>query len=457
MFGKTIAIFALFFVLSSTDASALQHYFKNAKKAEDAGNYDKALSLYNRVLERYPYETKSILKAYDHILNIYKIKKDNQSIKTLLAYLKNNYPDRSFDLRDVEKLSLIYSRYGEEDEAIKLQWKIIDEPYPPLYTNSVLRTYSRLLKYYKEKRDADMVSSLLYRLSSLSITDFDSSDIYEYAMLFLKYGDEPKAITTLKGIVQNHPNTVASRKSLYILAEKAQKAKDYDGAIKYYSTYIEKYPQNTFYVQKAYQRIVDCYILKGDKRVSEGLMKQVADWLNGVSDYRSQLNLAIDLKFKNMEGLSEATFYTGYHKAKKVIAENPGTYEALKSYLEIQRAAHAVGKFDIVEDAAIATLRDFNNLKGNTEFNKSVNFIKSQAHLWLAMIYRKHERYDETIKMLEDFLRLYPEHKDREYALYELGRVYENKGTPEKARELYMLVTSEPLKSMAKRRLAAIK
>jgi len=158
-----------------------------------------------------------------------------------------------------------------------------------------------------------------------------------------------------------------------------------------------------------------------------------------------------------MEGLSEATFYTGYHKAKKVIAENPGTYEALKSYLEIQRAAHAVGKFDIVEDAAIATLRDFNNLKGNTEFNKSVNFIKSQAHLWLAMIYRKHERYDETIKMLEDFLRLYPEHKDREYALYELGRVYENKGTPEKARELYMLVTSEPLKSMAKRRLAAIK
>lgn len=454
---KRLVILLFFFAIFSTDAFALAHYFKNAKKAEESGNYDKALSLYNRVLERHPYETKSVLRAYDHILKIYKIKKDTRRMKELLTHLKNNYPDKSFDLRDIEKLSLIYSKYGENEEALRLQIKIIDESYSPIYTDAVLRTYSRLLKYYQEKKDTNMISHLLYRLSSMSTIDFDGSDLYEYAMLFLKYGDEAKTLLILKKITEDYSNTTASRKSLFILAEKAQKMKDYKTAIEYYSIYIERYPKSTFYVQKAYQRIVDCYLAMGDKRLSEEFMKQVVDWVNGVSDYRSQLNLAIDLKSKNMDKLAEVTFKTGYSEATGIINKDPESYDALKAYLEIMRAAHAIGRHDIVEQTATATLRDFNNIKGNTEFNRNVNFIKSQAYLWLARIYREHERYDDTIKMFEDFLELYPEHKDREYALYELGKTYENKGLKGKAKELYLMVTSEPLKSRAKERLEKLK
>lgn len=457
MFKRTAVIFLLFFTISSTDAYALLHYFKNAKKAEETGNYEKALSLYNRVLERHPYETKSALKAYDHILNIYNIRKEDNNIKELLTFLKNNYPNESFDLRDIEKLSLIYSKYGETDGSLRLQWKTINEPYSPIFRKAILRTYSRLMKYYRDKKDENQMSYVFNRLNSLSINDFDDKDIYGYAMLYLKYGNKADSIKIMRNIVQTHPNTIASRKALFILAEEAQKAKDYKTAIEYYSIYIERYPKNTFYVQKAYQRIVDCYLAMGDKRLSEEFMKQVVDWVNGVSDYRSQLNLAIDLKSKNMDKLAEVTFNTGYTQAMSIIEENSETYEALKAYLEIMRAAHAIGRHDIVEQTATATLRDFNNIKGNTEFNKNVSFIKSQAYLWLARIYGEHERYDDTIKMFEDFLELYPEHKDREYALYELGRAYENKGLKGKAKELYLMVTSEPLKSRAKERLEKLK
>lgn len=456
MFKKAIGIFTLLFILSATDASALLHYFKNAKKAEESGDYDKALSLYNRVLERYPYETKSVLRAYDHILKIYKIRKDTQHIQELLTHLKNNYPDKSFDLRDIEKLSLIYSKYGESNEALRLQWKIIDTP-SPSYIKAVLRTYSRLLKYYKEKGDRGQVNNLLIKLSSLPINEFDDRDMYKYALLYLDYGDKERAVSIMKNIVETYPYTTSSRKALFILAEQAQKGKDYNTAIGYYSLYIERYPENTFYVQKAYQRIVDIYLAMGDKRLSEEFMKQVVEWLNGISDYRSQLNLAIDLKSKNMDKLAEATFYTGYHQAKRIIAENSGTYDALKAYLEIIRAAHPFVRFDIAEGAAIAILRDFNDLKGDAELNRNVSFIKSQAYLWLARIYREHEKYDDTIKMLEDFLRLYPEHKDKDYALYELGRAYENKGDKEKAKSLYMTVNSEPLRSRAMKRLSKLK
>lgn len=456
MYKQAIVVFILIFTMQSTNAYALLHYFKNAKKAEESGNYEKALSLYNKVLERYPYETKSILRAYDHILSIYETRRDIQNLKGLLTYLKNNYPNKSFDLRDIEKLSLIYFRYGENDEAIKLQWKIIDKPPSPIYTKTILRTYSRLLRYYKDKEDKDQISDLLINLASLFTNDFDDRDLYKYALLFLDYGEKAEAIKIMGKIAQSHPDTTSSRKALFVLAEQAQKAKDYDSAIKYYSIYIERYPQNTFYVQKAYQRVVDCYLAKGDKRFSEELMKQVADWVNGVSDYRSQLNLAVDLKSKNLDKLAEVTFHTGYGEAMRLIEENPESYDALKAYLEIMRSAHPIGRYDITEQAGMAMLTNFNNLKGNPEFNKNVSFIKSQAYLWLARVYRENERYDETIKMLEDFLKLYPEHKDKDYAAYELAKAYDKKGAIEKAKDLYKTINSEPLKSSAKKRLAEL-
>lgn len=120
------------------------------------------------------------------------------------------------------------------------------------------------------------------------------------------------------------------------------------------------------------------------------------------------------------------------------------------------RSAHPIGRYDITEQAGMAMLTNFNNLKGNPEFNKNVSFIKSQAYLWLARIYRENERYDETIKMLEDFLKLYPEHKDKDYAAYELAKAYDKKGAIEKAKDLYKTINSEPLKSSAKKRLAEL-
>lgn len=457
MVKKVFIIFIVLFALSATDSHGLQIYFWIAQQAEKEGNYDKALSLYNKVLEKYPNETQHVLKAYDKMLKIYKDKNESQKIQELLSTLKANYPNESFNPKNLEKLSLIYLKYGETDEALKNQWMLLDKPYLSIYKEAVLRTYSSLLKYYSAKNDTAHLTELLSRVSTLPLNDFDDGDLYKIAMLYLKYGNKQESIKIMQKIVQDHPHTTSARKSLFVLAEQAQKEKDCEKAMGYYSTYIERYPENTFYVQKAYQRIVDCYIVMGNKGLSEETMKQVADWVNGISEYRSQLNFAIDLKSKNMDTLAEATFNTGYHEAKKVITENPGTYEALKAYLEIQRSAYAMVRFDIVEKAALATLKDFDALKGNAELNKNTSFIKSQAYLHLAKIYSDSHRHDDTIKTLEDFLKKYPDHKDTEYAAYELGKAYEGKGEKEKAKRYYEKITQEPLKGRAKARLDELK
>jgi len=460
MFKKAIVLFLFLFIITSTDAHALLHYFKNAKKAEAAGDYDKALNLYNKIFERYPYEIKTILKAYGQILRIYKINGEEGSTNKLLTYLKSIYPDKYFDLKDIEKLSLIYSKFDETEEALKLQWGIInDASYSPVYGKAILRTYARLLKYYREKGDDRYVSDLLKRLSALSALsagEFDEKDAYEQAMLILNYGDKRKAQKMLKDLVQIHPNTLSSRKALFVLAEDAQKAKDYDSAIEYYVTYIERYPKNTFYVQKAYQRMADCYIAMGGEETSKETMADLADWINGVSNYRSQLNLSIDLKSRNMDKLAEVTFHTGYSGAIKTIEAYPGSYYALKAHLEITRAAHAVGKYGIAKQSADKILKDFGDLKGNAKLDKNVDFIKSQAYLWRAQMYREDGNYGYAIRTLEDFLRLYPGHKDKEHAVYEIGRSYEEKGDKGKAKGYYMRVNKGHYKSRAKERLAEL-
>jgi len=443
--------------ISSAHASALTQGFRQAKKAEKSGDLKGALLLYQNLIEKYPNRVKSILRAYDHILNIHKNLGQEDKYHELLSEMKKVFPSKGFDVKDIEKLSVIYSKNGEEEEALRLQRYLVDTPHSSVYRKEIIRTYARLLKHYAAKEDKEQVSALVKKLEAMPEHGLDDKDIYKIALFHLKYGNKEKAITLLKNLVQRSPDAVLSRKALYVLAMESYTRKDYEGAIAYYSRYIERYPENTFYVQKAYQRIVDSYLAMGKVDLSNEMMKKVTDEINGLSDYRSQLNLAIDLKFKGMDELAEVTFKKGYMAATKIIEEKPGKYDAVKAYLEILRAAHALAKSDIAEKSASAIISGFDSLGKDKKYTENVAFIQSQAYLWLGRIYKEREDHEKTIKVLEDFLHLYPASKDREYAVFELANEYESKGDRDKAKGLYEIIQTEPFKNRAEQRLAILK
>ncbi|GLI34005.1 tetratricopeptide repeat protein [Desulforhabdus amnigena] len=454
---KITLFFILFVLIFSGFSSAQAHPLDEARQAEKSGDFDRALQIYGEMLKRSsndPNQTKSVLKVYDRMLKIHAMRKEAPKIKEVLTHLRANCREESLELKDQEKLSLIYSRYGETGEALKIQWKIIDAPYSSLQTKAVLRTYGRLLKYYTDKKNPSAATDLLSRMACLPVSDFDDRDIYRYAMLHLKYGDREESFKILKGIVQDHPDSTSSQRALFVLAKEAQRARDYSGAINYYGMYIKRYPKNTYFVQKACQRIVDCYVSQKDKTLSKEFMKQAADWVNGVSDYRSQLDLARDLKFKGMDQMAEAVFHTGHAAAMQVIDNQPQSEEALKAYLEITRTAHELEQYTIAENAAQAMLNDFNEQGDESDAGKSMRYMKSQAYLWLAKIYKENEQYHDAAVMLENFLRLYPKNKDTDYALSELSLVYEKMGNMKKASEVFAKVQSQFWKEATEKRLA---
>jgi len=445
-------VFLLFHVLSGT-SSAKTSLFKEAGIAEKSGDFDNALFLYEEVLKQDHGSVKPHLRAYDHILKIHDMRKEAEKRNALLAVLKGKYPDESFDLLDVEKLSVMYLKYGTAGEALELQRTIVDTPCTPVNRKAILRTYSRLLKYHAERNEGAVLPDLLNGLTGLASCDPDEKDVYESAMLHLKYGDRSKAADTLRYLTQAYPDATSARQALFVLAKEAEGIKDYSSAIRYYTAYIKNYPEHTFFVQKACQRIVDCTLAQGKGTLSGEFAQQVANWVNGVSDYRSQLDLARNLKEKNMDLLAEGVFATGHGAALQFILGNPETYEALKAHLEIARAAYLFLRYELVEESALAMLNDFKKIEGGSN-SEDVRFVQSQAYLWLAKIYKEQKRYSDAITRLQSFLDLYPKHKDRDYAHYELGLIYEKTGNTKKSREFYSKVASEPLKTQAEQRLA---
>ena len=426
---------------------------RDASRAEKAGDLERALRLYEDVLRVQTSDTKSMLRVAGHILKIYKQRGESLKVEQLLRYLKEQYSPETFDLKDIEKLARIFSEYGSADEAVRLRCTIVDAPFLRENLKVTLRVSARLLEYYRSLEDSGAAADLFERLSLLPLADFDDRDFYSLAMLHLKYGKRAAGMNLLDDLTEIFPHSVSARKALFVLAKEAQREEDYPRAIHYYVSYTKKYPDSTFYVQKAYQRIVDCTLMQREEKFSRDLMQQVADWVNGVSDYRSRLNLAADLKLKNMDDLAEAVYGTGIEAAERVIDEHPGSYEALKAHLEILRTAHVFGLGERVEEEVLSILKGCEEWNGESALDESVSFIESQGYLWLARLRRDHERYVEAVSLLRTFLDRYPDHKDRSYAFYELGIAYEKMGERGKAGECFEKVDSEPLMSRARERL----
>lgn len=118
----------------------------------------------------------------------------------------------------------------------------------------------------------------------------------------------------------------------------------------------------------------------------------------------------------------------------------PGSYEAMKAYYEMERYGHAVGRYDVVERGASAIFSEFGTLRQQAHdpgLRSAIEHITSQSYLWLGKTRQDQGRHEEAAAIYEEFLSQYPKHKDQDYATYELGRAYEALGHLDRAVQLY--------------------
>ena len=411
-----------------------------------------------------PYNNKVTLRACSKLLRIYQSRGEYEKLTRLMESLHSGYPNPDFDLKDRYRLAALYLKYGQETAGEELLKQIIDEEGLNADTsdiNALIRAYSRLLDIYRKRKDEASIDALFERISQrYAVENLSPHNKYRLAASYLKCGKREQGSRLLVEIKDQHPYTIIGRKALFLLGRQSQSDQDWDSAIKYYSEYIDRYPDPPFFSLKAYSRLIDSFWSRdAELELVQDEIRKLSDIVNGISDFETQLNLARDLKWKGMDDLASATFSLGFSSARRFISEHEGTYGALRAYWMIEKYAFALGRFDLVVESAARILelvdkfKDMPLRKGRRE---RIEYIQSQTYLWLAKFSRTKGDYPEAKRFLTMFIEGYPNHKEIHYARYELGRVYEDENQVDEAILMYRSVQDSMWKKKAQERLLRI-
>ncbi|MBW1671374.1 MAG: tetratricopeptide repeat protein [Deltaproteobacteria bacterium] len=411
-----------------------------------------------------PNNNKVMLRAYSKLLKIYKSQGKNEKATSLIGSLRSNYPTSDFDLKDKYKLAALYLKYGMETDGEELLREIIDEGDSlgdSSNINVMIKTYSKLLKICHNKEDRDCVEQLAGQIShKFSASSLSPNNIYALAIAYLKCGKKEEGSKFLTEITDHYSYTTFGRKALFLLGRLSQSDKDWDSAIGYYAEYVKRYPDPPFFALKAYSRLIDSHWSRdANVELVQDETRDLCDIVNGISDFETQLNLARDLKWKGMDEIASATFSLGLSSAKRFISENKNTYKALRAYWTIEKYAYAMDRFDLVEESANRVFAIVNNLKNSplrSKRREKVEHIKSQTYLWLAKVYRERQDHPEAERFLRIFIEKYPNHKDIDYARYELGMVREDENDSEEAISIYRKIGDGMWNRKAEKRLSIL-
>ena len=163
-----------------------------------------------------------------------------------------------------EKLSMLYSEFGEWDKAIEERKKALK--YNPLNARGifVLGTYYEGLQNYQQAE--------LYYKKALQLQDQPLD--YEYQKLgyvLNRQQKHPEAIAAYQKAVKENPDDYAAR--FYVLTSKDAYYADVDAKIELYKDYIKNAPDNHFSIHFANRRLQE---LKEEKFTSEADSTQQA-------------------------------------------------------------------------------------------------------------------------------------------------------------------------------------
>ena len=435
-----------------------------------------ATSIFERIVaeqcEAYnPLHNKVLLRSSRKLFDIYRQNGNTIKQTKLLETLQKKFPTKDFDPRDMYRLAILYLDFGLHQKGKKLLNQIAAEDdfnasSPYLYAR--MDAYARLLEMAYEEDKAGFQSDksgktlekwVVHLSQHYPHESLPPTISYKLAVKYLKCDRLEEGVQLLEYITKAHSKGATGRKALFLLGRVAQSRENWDKAISYFESYIQRYPDPLFFALKAYSRMIDAYWSKDiDIKLAEKDASLLADIVNQLADYETQLNLARDLKWMGMDELASATFNLGANAAEKDSRKHAGTYKALRIHWLLTKYAQAIERFDLAEKngkMALTLAQQFKT-KNSTEFYdkpEKTEYIESQIYLWLAKIYETQERYNEAEPLLRLFMKKYPDDREINYAGYALGQVLEKLGRVQDAAETYSGISHGMWKQKADKRV----
>lgn len=211
------------------------------------------------------------------------------------------------------------------------------QPQPDL--NAVLTAYSRTLGRINPIYDAAKFDVHWARLMSYC-TDprFGEDERYHLGWILAKY-DRDLGHAYLIDVALANRDSADAPKIVFSIGNRLRDAGEFEAAIAVYEKYIEAFAGHTFFVNKAYQNIIDAHYAMGNTAIAGDMQRHVADLINDTGDVVAQMNLARQFDRQGNSALGRSTYALGVARALGQMAESQGA-EKDRLAIEIAHYAH---------------------------------------------------------------------------------------------------------------------
>lgn len=430
-----------------------------ARMLQNNGRIEASIPLYEQIVEDqlneyWPGNKKVFLRAASKLAAIHTANGDEVKLKIVLAQL-NTCPDTDFDNNDKLKRSRMLLQYAKDKTGVTGKLTEIMQAdnnagskQPPRFTAAL-----KLLKSYNEADDVAEIERVITQLDELKDGITKPGQRYKLAVGYLQAGHQAKALPLLQAIASDKADTIWARKSLFLLGRTALSNEDWDAAILYFSTYIERYPNQTFFCLKAYSKLLDAYWARDGNLDEQDIeINHFADIINQTSDYETQLNLARELEFKGYNQLADTTFVLGQNTAHDKLATLKKPLQKMRVHWQLTKYAYQTGQIEHAQtsgERVIELHEQFISGTPTEKHKKKADHYLSRSYLWLAKAYEDSGNTIGATTTLKKFLAEYPRDVDFEYATIELAQLYEKQKDPASAIPLYESVQKRQWKLKA--------
>ncbi len=439
-----------------------KNLYKLARIFKENGDLQKAVPYLQTIISdqiKDPKRTnnKVFVRACTDLIAIHRSTGNARQVTAVLLSAARGLEQFGFDLKDRYRIGRLMLENGDEKNGQKILADMIQSMSLDdlnAEEDAIIRAVVKLMNI--NANDANVTTAPLVTLDKFgNAHELSPRNQYSLGIACLGSGKKQRGIKLLEKIKDSYPETTYARKALFVLARMAANASDWTKAIDHYAEYIERYPKPRFFSLKAYSRLIDCqWAQMKDPRLTEAETHRLADLVNNIADYETQLNLARDLKDKGFDKLADATFEMGMADAQNLLQTHLEDEDRIRILWTIQKYAYPLEKFSVVEDSSHQLFRLLADpAKAQLRSSEKGRFFKAQSYIWLAQTYRDTARLDEAVKAYSNFLTEFPKSKDANYVRYSLAGTFEQKGDLPRAKGFYEKIDAGVWKKRASQKL----
>ncbi len=426
-------------------------YLGKASLFTETGEYKKALDAYSQLIERFP-KSKRIFEAYLGKANTYyKLKQYLFAIRTYKELInKLSVLDRGASTVAGSRSTRMY--YGQGATASEI---VNNHNSPLLNTSSLSYTkHQPLSKDYK-----DILEKAYFGL----------------AWSYLKSGDVDSSIKIFRTVKDKTDNEIVEISALAQIGDAYQDIGQYNKAIEVYDEILKEYSNSPYldYVQyrqgiallksdKVKAAVLSFETLKANFPESKFLKDvkyylavsyfKMGDWSNTIEQMNDFIASSSE---KDKRSIGEAYYILAlaefniaeYKKALKsfnyIIKQYKSEDRLIgKSEIGIAKCYYRIGKVD-------ESIKRFKILV----YKYPNSSIEADALIWLGDYYLGVSDFDNAIDYYSQFVKEFPEHKQINMVLYDLGQAYFAKEEYDKALNAFKRIDRKDIELYAKARL----